>query len=66
MSSADLMVEHVASYLKKNPVDVKMANLYKTGQNDINQINIPFDFRQICQSKQTKSYWGSECDFDVE
>ena len=31
-AAADLMVEHVASYLKKDPVDVKFANLYKIGQ----------------------------------
>jgi len=51
-SSADLMLEHVASYLKKDPVDIKLANLYKIGQTDINQIHLTFDFGQIYRSKQ--------------
>ena len=50
-ASADLMLEHVASYLNKDPVDVKLANLYRPGHDDLNGISIPFDFRQIYQSK---------------
>ena len=50
-ASADMMMEHVASYLKKDPIEVKLANMYKLGQKDINQIPISFDFREIYRSE---------------
>ena len=49
-ASAELMVEHVANYLKKDPVAVKLANMYKIGQTDMDQIPISLDFQQIYQS----------------
>jgi len=52
-SSADLIVEHVASYLKKSPVDIKLANLYKIGEANIKGETMMFvDFHAIYQSKK--------------
>ena len=51
-ASADLIVEHVASYLKKDPVDVKLANMYKVGQTNLaGQTLMYTDFRSIYQRK---------------
>ena len=51
-ASADLMVEHVANYLKKDPVDVKLANMYKTGQKNIKGETLMYiDFHAVYQSK---------------
>ena len=51
-ASADLIVEHVASYLKKNPVDIKLANMYKIGQTNLaGETMMYLDCRSIYQSK---------------
>ena len=52
-ATADFILEHVASYLKKNPVDIKMANLYKIGEtNLVGETMMYTDFRSIYQSKK--------------
>lgn len=46
------MIEHIASYLNKDAVDVKQANLYKLGQtNLLGETLLYSDFRTLYQSK---------------
>ena len=53
-ASADLMVEHVASYLKKDPVDIKLANMYKIGETNLKGETLMYtDFHSIYQSKKS-------------
>ena len=50
--TAELIVEHVASYLKKDPVQVKLANMYKEGQADPDGTVIQHtDFRAVFHRK---------------
>ena len=54
-AAADFMVEHVASYLKKDPVDVKFANLYKVGQPLYHGVEIPYlNMPDVYQSKRKR------------
>ena len=52
--STDIMVEHIASYLGKDPIDIKFANLYKKNQVSIGNYELKYcNLKDIYTSKDT-------------